>query len=173
MAYINSDVYGNGINDTILSGSNKVFIGLLNSEGKLLAFSELRSGSGTTVSNNEVTSPLDGGNFGTYSNSILNINKISYSRTASKVSDQTTDPQATEFAIIKFDGSKDKITAYEGSVFYGPALNGEVIFTNNTSKVSNCTILVRGTLSSPVTINASSNFMFAGATITFSAQDVQ
>ena len=181
MAYINSEVYGSGINNTILKSDTKVFIGLLNDSNKLLAFSELRQGNGSAANNDEQTSVNTDdtlNNFGTYNDSVLNINKISYSRTASKVaangglnSDET---QATQFAIIKYTGTVTEVSAYEGTVFAGPSLgNSDVVFNENGSAVSNCTILVKGSLSSPVTINASSNFMFAGATITFSAQDVQ
>lgn len=180
MAYINSEVYGSGINNTILEANTKVFIGLLNEDNRLLAFSELRQGSGTTAANDEQTNVDTNGTlskFGTYSNSVLNINKISYSRTASKVAANgglnADETQATQFAIIKYTGTATEVTAYEGSVFAGPALSNDVVFNENGSVVSNCTILVKGSLSSPVTINASSNFMFAGATITFSAQDVQ
>lgn len=175
MAYINSDVYGNGISDTVLGSNNNIFIALLNEENQLLAFSEIRKGAGTDVENTETaTAPTKINQFGTYSNSVLNINKISYSRTASKVATGLDDTQATQFAIVHYTSSTTAdITAYEGSVFKGPSFGNGIITLPNTGSANNCKVLVKGTLSSPVTINASSNFMFAGATITFSAQDVQ
>lgn len=177
MAYINSDVYKNGVLAEILQ--KRVFIALLYNDDntgnyKIAAFSEVRQGPGTEVDNSETPNPEENLNqFGEYRNSSIDVNKISYSRTAACVDETKT---VADFAIIALDdnASLSETSAYDGSRFKCPdltKLEGVSITNNVLSGDTDLKLLVVGKLSTAVSINAASNFMFAGAQISFSAED--
>ena len=194
MAYVASDVYGNGINNEILNGEAKIYIALTSGDRtsspddasflkKILAVSELRSGSGST---NDSTEGVNGApetvnNVGNFSDKILSLLSVSYNRTKSVEGDAAnfglcdvnnsgvSDPSkvATNFAIIKYTGEVKPLVAYQvdngnstdNIVFSGPSINSE--------DASNHKVLIVGSLTSNPTINKDSNFMFGGAKITF------
>lgn len=174
MAFINSEIYGSGLSAKVLNDNVKTFVALVDSSEKILAYSEIRCGAGdgsTNISSETLKESVDTSKLnkvGSYdvANKRLTINSIDYNRTASALT--TGSETATKFAIFKLkDGAgysaatvsytKDK----KDYGFYGPTKLGE--YTNND-------ILISGDLSSSVTIGANSNFLFGGATITFSEQ---
>ena len=190
MAYVASDVYENGIASEIFSGN--VYIALASGERdkddasflkKILAISELRNGRGSNNDSSEGkdVAPAELNNVGDFNDKILSLLSISYNRTKSVEGDEkfsyceindgdnhNASKIATSFAIIKFSGNEEELTAYQvdngggepSSIkFKGPTL------TNNNKDQHK--VLIVGNLTSNPTINEDSNFMFGGAKITF------
>lgn len=170
MAYISADVYNKGIENTILK--NKVVICLIKgfnatsglAAGDILAFSEVRELSGSDVSSLEQeTTPSDTLNkVGFFSSKTLTLNPIAYNRTKSNVTENST---AECFAIIplKSNASIGTVVAYndgKDKVFKGP--------TNIAEGLDLANVYLVGNLNTSVQINSASNFMFGGASITFS-----
>lgn len=169
MAYISADVYNKGIENTILK--SKVVICLTKgfnatsglSADDILAFSEVREGSGSSVSSLEQETTRDEINgVGIFSSKTLTLNPIAYNRTKSNVTDNAT---AECFAIIplKSDAALGSVVAYndgKNRVFYGP--------TNIAAGLDLANVYLVGNLNTSVQINSASNFMFGGANITFS-----
>lgn len=169
MAYISADVYNKGIENTILK--NKVVICLIKgfnatsglAAGDILAFSEVREGSGSSVSSLEQEAINDEINkVGFFSSKTLTLNPIAYNRTKSNVTENST---AECFAIIplKNDATLGSVVAYndgKDKVFKGP--------TNIAAGLDLANVYLVGNLNTSVQINSASNFMFGGASITFS-----
>ena len=189
MAYVAHSVYADGIDKKIL-GEDRIYIALINNISdttnnnvlkNVLAVSELRQGTGTSVDSTEElnTLPSTYNKVGNFVSKTLNHLSASYNRTKSVKGDSNfsycgvNDPDsgasttALGFAIIKYTGSPIKLIAYKvedgGSekevVFAGPSI------TN--SNLSEHEVLIIGNLTSNPTINEDSNFMFGGAKITF------
>ena len=189
MAYVAHNVYAEGIDKKIL-GDDKIYIALINNitdntnNGVLknvLAVSELRQGSGSSVGSTEDLSALPStyNKVGTFATKTLNLLSVSYNRTKSvkgdnnfnycgvNEPDSSASTTALGFAIIRYTGTPVSLTAYEvedgGStkkvVFAGPSI------TN--SNLNEHEVLIVGNLTSNPTINEDSNFMFGGAKITF------
>lgn len=196
MAYVASDVYKNGIENEILSGN--VYIALTNGDKgsktddvflkNVLAISELRSGGGQNNDTSELTSgninEATTNNIGSFANKVLNLLSISYNRTKSVEGDTENFPYcnvngedsaaasrtATNFAIVKYEGSSAELTAYQVDDGIGGATSS-IIFKGpsiSSSNISKHKVLIVGDLTSQPTINEDSNFMFGGARITFS-----
>lgn len=171
MSKINASVYKEGINNTILDADNRVIICLINeAEDKILAYSEIRKGQGNSVTNTEITEPpsnepLDMNSVGQFSSGEkkLTINPISYNRTKSALSDNDSDV-AAKFAIIPYTGASGSVESFDDGTqkyFWGPTADG---LTN--LNIADAYLI--GDLTSTVQINSTSNFMFGGATISFS-----
>lgn len=189
MAYVAHSVYAEGIDKKIL-GDDKIYIALINNitdntnNGVLknvLAVSELRQGSGSSVGSTGDLSALPGtyNKVGTFATKTLNLLSVSYNRTKSVKGDNNfdycgvneTDSSASTtalgFAIIRYTGKPVSLTAYQvedgGStkkvVFAGPSITNTNLNENE--------VLIVGNLTSNPTINEDSNFMFGGAKITF------
>ena len=189
MAYVAHSVYADGIDKKIL-GDDKIYIALINNitdntnNGVLknvLAVSELRQGSGSSVGSTEdlINLPSTYNKVGTFDAKTLNLLSVSYNRTKSVKGDSNfnycgvNEPDsrasttALGFAIIRYTGTTQKLIAYQvedgGSikevVFAGPSI------TNANSNEHE--VLIVGNLTSTPTINEDSNFMFGGAKITF------
>lgn len=189
MAYVAHSVYAEGIDKKIL-GDDKIYIALINNitdntnNGVLknvLAVSELRQGSGSSVGSTEDLSVLPGtyNKVGTFATKTLNLLSVSYNRTKSvrgdnnfaycevNEPDNSASATALGFAIVRYTGNPVSLTAYEvedgGStkkvVFAGPSIT-------NTN-LNEHEVLIVGNLTSNPTINEDSNFMFGGAKITF------
>lgn len=189
MAYVAHNVYAEGIDKKIL-GDDKIYIALINNitdntdKGVLknvLAVSELRQGSGSSVGSTEDLSNLPDtyNKVGTFAAKTLNLLSVSYNRTKSVKGDNNfnycgvNEPDsgasttAFGFAIIRYTGTPQKLIAYRvedgGStkevVFAGPSITN-----GNLDKHE---VLIVGNLTSTPTINEDSNFMFGGAKITF------
>ena len=189
MAYVAHNVNAEGIDKKIL-GDDKIYIALINNitdntnNGVLknvLAVSELRQGSGNSVDSTEDLSALPStyNKVGTFATKTLNLLSVSYNRTKSVKGDSNFDycgvnepdssasTTALGFAIIRYTGTPQKLTAYQvedgGStknvVFAGPSIT-------NTN-LNEHEVLIVGNLTSNPTINEDSNFMFGGAKITF------
>lgn len=189
MAYVAHSVYAEGIDKKIL-GDDKIYIALINNitdntnNGVLknvLAVSELRQGSGSSVDSTEDLSVLPGtyNKVGTFATKTLNLLSVSYNRTKSvkgdnnfaycgvNEPDSNASTTALGFAIVRYTGNPVSLTAYEvedgGStkkvVFAGPSIT-------NTN-LNEHEVLIVGNLTSNPTINEDSNFMFGGAKITF------
>lgn len=189
MAYVAHNVYAEGIDKKIL-GDDKIYIALINNitdntdKGVLknvLAVSELRQGSGSSVGSTEDLSVLPGtyNKVGTFDAKTLNLLSVSYNRTKSvkgdnnfnycgvNEPDSSASTTAFGFAIIRYTGTPQKLIAYrveDGGdtkevVFAGPSITND-----NLDKHE---VLIVGNLTSTPTINEDSNFMFGGAKITF------
>lgn len=189
MAYVAHSVYAEGIDKKIL-GDDKIYIALINNitdntnNGVLknvLAVSELRQGSGSSVGSTEDLSVIPGtyNKVGNFVSKTLNLLSVSYNRTKSvkgdsnfaycgiNEPDSSASTTAFGFAIIRYTGNPVSLTAYEvedgGStkkvVFAGPSI------TNGNLEQHE--VLIVGNLTSNPTINEDSNFMFGGAKITF------
>lgn len=189
MAYVAHSVYAEGIDKKIL-GDDKIYIALINNitdntnNGVLknvLAVSELRQGSGSSVGSTEDLNDLPGtyNKVGTFAAKTLNLLSVSYNRTKSvkgdnnfnycgvNEPDSSASTTALGFAIIRYTGTPQKLIAYQvedgGStkkvVFAGPSI------TNTNSNEHE--VLIVGNLTSNPTINEDSNFMFGGAKIIF------
>ena len=198
MAYVANEVYANGIMNEILSDSGKIYIALTSGDKgesndavflkNVLAVSELRSGGGANNNTSELTNEnidnADMNNVGSFANKILNLLSVSYNRTKSVEGDAGNFPycnvngedntsasrMATHFAIIKYDGPAETLTAYQvddsiGGGTHSIVFKGPTITSSNISKHK---VLIVGNLTSNPTINEDSNFMFGGARITFS-----
>ena len=189
MVYVAHSVYAEGIDKKIL-GDDKIYIALINNIAdntnngvlkNVLAVSELRQGSGSSVGSTEDLSVLPGtyNKVGTFATKTLNLLSVSYNRTKSvkgdsnfdycgvNESDSSASATALGFAIVRYTGTPVSLTAYEvedgGStkkvVFAGPSIK-------NTN-LNEHEVLIVGNLTSNPTINEDSNFMFGGAKITF------
>lgn len=189
MAYVAHSVYAEGIDKKIL-GDDKIYIALINNITdntnnvvlkNVLAVSELRQGSGSSVGSTEDLSVLPGtyNKVGTFATKTLNLLSVSYNRTKSvkgdnnfaycgvNEQDSSASTTALGFAIVRYTGNPVSLTAYEvedgGSikkvVFAGPSI------TN--ANLNEHEVLIVGNLTSNPTINEDSNFMFGGAKITF------
>lgn len=188
MAFIAHNVYKDGIDNTILKDDNKIFLALISADfesdenggkifdkDKVLALSELRSGSGLIADND--SSDLEQGQINDHINKVGNFNKkvltilpIPYNRTASIIDNSGT---ANYFALIKYTGEGAAHQAYEVDTDTLDA-NGipetkKIFFISPSSLdvADNFEVYLIGALSSNPTINANSNFMFGGASITF------
>lgn len=189
MAYVAHSVYAEGIDKKIL-GDDKIYIALINNitdntnNGVLknvLAVSELRQGSGSSVGSTEDLSDLPGtyNKVGTFAAKTLNLLSVSYNRTKSvkgdnnfsycgvNEPDSSASTTALGFAIIRYTGTPQKLIAYQVEdggvtkevVFAGPSITG--------SNLEQHEVLIVGNLTSTPTINEDSNFMFGGAKIIF------
>lgn len=189
MANVAHSVYAEGIDKKIL-GDDKIYIALINNIAdntnngvlkNVLAVSELRQGSGSSVGSTEDLSVLPGtyNKVGTFAAKTLNLLSVSYNRTKSvkgdsnfaycgvNEPDSSASTTALGFAIIRYTGTPQKLIAYkveDGSdtkevVFAGPSITNTNLNENE--------VLIVGNLTSTPTINEDSNFMFGGAKITF------
>lgn len=194
MAFISHNVYNKGIENTILNNDDGyVFLALLNSaftpndqnsgevvfeKDNVLAFSELRRGSGNiaNINSNELASEEVSNTInklGKFDKKVLILFPIAFNRTVSRVGQNTGSSAAGFFALIKYKGSGKPVVAYSmdteelGSnglpvqkdvCFFGPDFDDDK---------SNFEVYLVGELSTTPTINQNSNFMFGGATITF------
>lgn len=189
MAYVAHSVYAEGIDKKIL-GDDKIYIALINNIAdntnngvlkNVLAVSELRQGSGSSVGSTEDLSVLPGtyNKVGTFAAKVLNLLSVSYNRTKSvkgdsnfgycgvNEPDSSASTTAFGFAIIRYTGTPKELTAYQVEdggntkkvVFAGPSI------TNGN--LNEHEVLIVGNLTSTPTINEDSNFMFGGAKITF------
>lgn len=189
MAYVAHSVYAEGIDKKIL-GDDKIYIALINNIAdntnngvlkNVLAVSELRQGSGSSVGSTEDLSVLPGtyNKVGTFAAKVLNLLSVSYNRTKSvkgdsnfgycgvNEPDSSASTTALGFAIIRYTGTPKELTAYQVEdggntkkvVFAGPSI------TNGN--LNEHEVLIVGNLTSNPTINEDSNFMFGGAKITF------
>lgn len=189
MAYVAHNVYAEGIDKKIL-GDDKIYIALINNITdntnnsvlkNVLAVSELRQGSGSSVGSTEDLNDLPGtyNKVGTFAAKTLNLLSVSYNRTKSvkgddnfkycgvNEPDSSASTTALGFAIIRYTGTPQKLTAYQVEdggntkkvVFAGPSIT-------NTN-LNEHEVLIVGNLTSNPTINEDSNFMFGGAKITF------
>ena len=152
MAYVAHSVYADGIDKKIL-GDDKIYIALINNitdntnNGVLknvLAVSELRQGSGSSVGSTEdlINLPSTYNKVGTFNAKTLNLLSVSYNRTKSvkgdsnfnycgvNEPDSSASTTALGFAIIRYTGTPQKLIAYQvedsGSikevVFAGPSI---------------------------------------------------
>ena len=190
MAYVAHSVYAEGIDKKIL-GDDKIYIALINNIAdntnngvlkNVLAVSELRQGSGSSVGSTEDLSVLPGtyNKVGTFATKTLNLLSVSYNRTKSvkgdnsnfnycgvNEPDSSASTTALGFAIIRYTGTPQELIAYQVEdggdtkkvVFAGPSIT-------NTN-LNEHEVLIVGNLTSNPTINEDSNFMFGGAKITF------
>lgn len=189
MAYVAHSVYAEGIDKKIL-GDDKIYIALINNIAdntnngvlkNVLAVSELRQGSGSSVGSTEDLSVLPGtyNKVGTFAAKTLNLLSVSYNRTKSvkgdsnfaycgvNEPDSSASTTALGFAIIRYTGTPQKLIAYKVEdggdtkevVFAGPSITNTNLNENE--------VLIVGNLTSTPTINEDSNFMFGGAKITF------
>lgn len=189
MAYVAHNVYAEGIDKKIL-GDDKIYIALINNITdntndvvlkNVLAVSELRQGSGSSVGSTEDLSDLPGtyNKVGTFAAKTLNLLSVSYNRTKSvkgdnnfnycgvNEPDSSASTTALGFAIIRYTGNPVSLTAYQVEdggntkkvVFAGPSITNTNLNENE--------VLIVGNLTSNPTINEDSNFMFGGAKITF------
>lgn len=189
MANVAHSVYAEGIDKKIL-GDDKIYIALINNIAdntnngvlkNVLAVSELRQGSGSSVGSTEDLSVLPGtyNKVGTFAAKTLNLLSVSYNRTKSvkgdsnfaycgvNEPDSSASTTALGFAIIRYTGTPQKLIAYKVEdggdtkevVFAGPSITNTNLNENE--------VLIVGNLTSTPTINEDSNFMFGGAKITF------
>lgn len=167
MAYLNPNVYLNGLNSEL---SEKCFIALVSNKvssttlngSDIIAFSEIRKGLGDSCDNtalSEAPEEVSDNNIASYDNKVLTINSIGYSRTTSIASDSNN--TAMYFAICKAGDMGENKIAYTGANFYGPTIEDNSIFE----------VIISGALSTSATLNSNSNFMFSGASISFSETD--
>lgn len=189
MAYVAHNVYAEGIDKKIL-GTDKIYIALINNIAdntnsgvlkNVLAVSELRQGSGSSVGSTEDLSviPDTYNNVGNFVSKTLNLLSVSYNRTKSvkgdsnfnycgvNEQDSSASTTALGFAIIRYSGTPQKLIAYQ--VEDGGATK-EVVFAGPSITNGNLDqheVLIVGNLTSNPTINEDSNFMFGGAKITF------
>lgn len=198
MAFISHNVYNKGIENTILNNSESgenagyVFLALLNKafvpndqnsgevvfeEDKILAFSELRRGSGNiaNINSNELTSDEVSNTInklGKFDKKVLSLFPIAFNRTVSRIGQNSGSSAAGFFALIKYKGTGKPITAYsmdtEEIGSDGLPVQKDVCFLGpDFSDKSKFEVYLIGELSTTPTINQNSNFMFGGATITF------
>lgn len=196
MAFISHNVYNKGIENTILNNDDGyVFLALLNQafatndqnsgevvfdEKNVLAFSELRRGSGNiaNINSNELTSDEVSNTInklGKFDKKVLSLFPIAFNRTVSRVGPNAGGSTAGFFALIKYKGSGKPVVSYsmdtedldsdglpvqKNVCFFGPDLAD----FDDKSKFE---VYLIGELSTTPTINENSNFMFGGATITF------
>lgn len=173
MASLSKAVYNLGLQNTILDKTKKNFLALTNSNGKLLAYSKIFTGDGNLI--------------GDFTNGQLSIAIINYQDTASV--ELASGEQATRFAVVSWPAADANMTgnveAYTGQNFTGPigldkegatvTIIDEDGSEGNEPAESTATALkawLIGDLlnSNQPTINAASNFLFSGATVTFSEQ---
>lgn len=175
MAYINSDVYENGLTHSILSGGNTdnghtVVVLTDNASLKILkgdnilAVSEARLCDSGVNNSDELKTASGATNYiGSYATGSkqLNIDAIPYCRTQT-----IKGGQANGFAVVHIkNGSPAQQTAYTKIV---NGTSEDVVFAGFAKdKIAAGTVIISGALNSPVTLNADSNFMFGGAVINF------
>ena len=111
----------------------------------------------------------------------MSLLSISYNRTKSVEGDEkfsyceindgdnhNASKIATSFAIIKFSGNEEELTAYQvdngGGELSSIKFKGPTLTNNNKDQHK---VLIVGNLTSNPTINEDSNFMLGGAKITF------
>lgn len=194
MAYVDSDVYENGI-ATEIFGENNIYIALASGDRsstdidadflkKVLAVSEIRAGRGDANDTDEQVENITGdpNNVGEFSQKVLSLLSVAYNRTKSVEGDtnnfshcDVNNPSITEkdrnakfFAIIKFEDPATSLTAYQkengAEGLDNIVFNGPTITTENVGRHK---VLIVGNLTSAPIINQDSNFMFGGAKITF------
>lgn len=173
MASLSKAVYNLGLQNTILDPTKSNFLALLDNKGNLLAYSKIFKGTDSLI--------------GEFANGKLEIKTINYQDTAS-VENLTAGVQAEQFAIVSWPtdaANEGTITAYTDQTFIGPknlgvASSVTIIDEDGgadgadlpTSTATALKAWLIGNLSAtnmPM-INAASNFLFSGATVTFSEQ---
>lgn len=161
MASLSKAVYNMGISNTILNAEKKCFLVLLDSGNSVLAYSKFLGA--------DIADEFDG---------TLKIKNIPYQDTAS-ISDLPAAKTATQFAVVRGDSlTTAQVIPYTGATpFTGPSLsNGATVAIDSsitgdsTNNDTNLQAFLIGELSqnNQPQINANSNFLFSGATITFS-----
>ncbi len=180
MAYLNANVYKNGIGTSGGGTSGELlekncFVALIPDEvtsstikgSEICAVSELRNGLGTNADSTELTEVPTSvtnniANWDDDNSKILNINNISYSRTKA-----LKENEVSYFAICKNSPNTSKPMGA-----YTNGSNKEVLFlAPDIDDEQDYEVVISGALSSAATLNTASNFMFSGATITFTETD--
>lgn len=181
-AFINHDVYNEGVAAYFKSNSNKkLLIGLLDSNGRLLAISGIRYSTRESDASPEedcsmVLGDFNGGNGTSFANKTLTLPTIHFDHTASVTGEESGN--ATYFCVIDVTAAQNKSwipTKIEDSEIEVPtevatstamtynADQGSAYFGSNTA----AKVLMFGRLSNTPSIDASTNFYFSGATIKF------
>lgn len=159
---IHSDVYGNGVLDS-LSANKKLAVVLLengNTE-QILAVSAVITGTNGAGGNDQASATYYPNGFA-YAGKVLTIPTISYNATVSTVFSATA---ATAFAIIELDSSVQEVAkqAFEEAEFYKYPSVSAGATASSLGKV-----LIAGSLNNAPVVNQDSNFRLASTTITFS-----
>ena len=159
---INSDVYGNGVINS-LNVTKKLVVALLNGEDEqILAISAIIKDKDETGGGKDSETATYYPNKFAYNNKVLTIPMISYDATISTVNAATP---ATAFAIIDLqDGIHEEAKqSYEDAPFYKyPQVEPGTLASNLG------TVLIAGGLNNAPTVNQDSNFRLASTNITFS-----
>lgn len=159
---INSNVYGNGVINS-LNADKKLVVALLDGEnGQILAISAVIKGRDESGGGKDLESATYYPNKFTYNDKVLTIPMISYDATISTVSTATA---ATAFAIIELlEGVQESAKqSYEDAPFYKyPQVEPGTLASDLG------TVLIAGGLNNAPTVNQDSNFRLASTNITFS-----
>lgn len=161
MASLSKAVYNLGIANTIIKPEKKCFLALLNSSDEVLAYSKFLG--------KDIAEAFDG---------TLKIKSIPYQSTAS-ITNLTAAEPATKFAVVRGDTlTEAQVLPYTGGTeFTGPSLTNKTSVdidpsiegdTANTSTKLQAFLIGELSANNQPQINANSNFLFSGATITFS-----
>lgn len=184
-AFINHELYREGIEKYFKasSGGNskKLLVGLMDSEGKLLAISGLQHKISESDANPENVSMTLGdwnGTEGTnFDSKTLTLPTIHFDNTASVVGDTPLNARffavidATQIAEANLNWIETKID--ESQILVPSALTNMISMTYNPDTGSayfsepELKVLMFGSLSNTPSIDASTNFYFSGATIKF------
>lgn len=158
---INSNVYGNGVINS-LNADKKLVVALLDGTAEqILAISAVIKGGDESGGKDSESATYYPNKF-TYNDKVLTIPMISYDATISTVSTATA---ATAFAIIELlEGVQESAKqSYEDAPFYKyPQVEP------GTSASELGTVLIAGGLNNAPTVNQDSNFRLASTSITFS-----
>jgi len=186
MGYLNSNIYQNGIDHTLLDSNKKYVIALTTSDirgdtvdaSNIAAVSAIINGGGNgSPSLDAASGHLN--NVFAYSNKTLTINSISYNYTKDVLSNGAGDSQggkynndssliAQYFAVIDL-GNVAAADEVEITPFTGATDNIKI---PTVTKIASGTPVITGQLSgSGVTIQANNNFLFGAVTISFSETD--
>ena len=166
---INSDVYGNGVIDS-LSANRKLVVALLDgtdgTDEQILAISAVIKGKDETGGGKDSETATYYPNKFAYNDKVLTIPMISYDATISTVNAATA---ATAFAIIKLHDGVHEIAkqSYEDAPYYKyPQVEPGTLASDLG------TVLIAGSLNNAPTVNQDSNFRLASTSITFSEVNV-
>lgn len=179
MATINSDLYNEGIDSTLINtGDKKLFIALVDTSDKVLAVSALMT---SEALNNYLTTT----DYFTWNgtSSQISISQIAYDKTVdlARVMNDFSDDQpagfepinANYFVICRFGTGHTFTEEKEGSPYTG----SECIWkfpaytAGGDGKLTSNDIIVKGGLNNEPTINYNSNYMLSATTITFNTTD--